>query len=144
MSHSSFSQQHGTKAMASQITNQGEERIIVHEGELPHYFPPGHTKTVNVRLVEASFNGVFELIHGTLGPGAEVEAHQHELEYQVFYIVSGTARFTLGANLPAICGAGSVIRIPPRMVHQISNIGGDPLELIIVYSPPLPRSGDRA
>ncbi|HLI13452.1 MAG TPA: cupin domain-containing protein [Alphaproteobacteria bacterium] len=112
---------------------------IVKLADLPRYQPPGHTGTTNVLLVEASFNGHFELVLGTLDPGGEAERHHHSRESQVIYILAGQARVTLGNGEPQTCGPETVIRIPPRVDHEVVSLGPDPLRLMIVYSPPLAR-----
>lgn len=119
---------------------QTPQKSIVQERDLPPYSPPGHSDTVNRRLVRGDFAGTFELIHGTIAPGGEAEAHSHEREHQVVYILSGDAQVTLGTGQPTTCRNGDVVRIPPGLLHRVVNTGSVPLELIIVYSPPLPPS----
>ena len=116
--------------------------LIAQDSELRRYAPPGHAGTVNVRLVEKEFCGAFEMIHGTLAPGGEAERHRHEREHQVIYLLDGEAMVELG-DAPAVrCGAGAVIRIPPRLDHRLVNTGPTPLKLIVLYSPPLPPRDD--
>ena len=119
---------------------QTPQKSIVHERDLPPYSPPAHSDTVNRRLVGGDFAGTFELIHGTIAPGGEAEAHSHEREHQVVYVLSGDAQVTLGTGQPTTCRSGDVVRIPPGLHHRVVNAGSVPLELIIVYSPPLPPS----
>ena len=120
---------------------QTHRTSIVHERDLPPYSPPAHSDTVNRRLVGGDFARTYELIHGTIAAGGEAEAHQHERESQVVYVLSGQARVTLGTDQPVTCLTGDVIKIPPGLRHHVVNTGNVPLELIIVYSPPLPASG---
>jgi mannose-6-phosphate isomerase-like protein (cupin superfamily) len=120
---------------------QTHRRSIVHERDLPPYSPPAHSDTVNRRLVGGDFAGTFELIHGTIAPGGEAEPHQRERESQVIYILSGQAQVTLGTDKPERCQSGDVVKIPPGLRHHVVNTGSVPLELMIVYSPPLPASG---
>ena len=122
---------------------QAQRPAIVHERDLQPYSPPGHSETVNRRLVGGDFAGTFELIHGTIAAGGEAEAHQHERESQVIYVLSGQARVTLGTGPPTVCQSGDVVQIPPGIRHHVVNTGSVPLELVIVYSPPLPASGAR-
>jgi len=119
------------------------EQLIEQQGDMPHYVPPGHEGTVNVRLVDRGFNGAFELVHGTVQPGGETLTHHHETEHQVIYVVAGAAEVTLGADAPVGCGPGCVIRIPPKLDHRVVSVGQEPLRVLIVYSPPLPDRDDR-
>ncbi len=117
-------------------------KLIEHADDMAHYAPPDHQGTVNVRLVERGFNGAFELVRGTVQPGGEAEPHLHVLEHQVFYITKGVAEVTLGDDPPALCKAGSIVRIPPGLMHRVVCAGAEPLEALIVYSPPLPDRDD--
>lgn len=119
-----------------------EQRWIAHAGDLARYAPPGHSGTVNVRLVDRSFCGTFEMIRGVVQPGGQADPHHHEREHQVMYVVGGEAEVTLGDAPPERCGPGAVVRIPPRLEHRVVCAGDEPLEVIIVYSPPLPPRDD--
>src|SRR5690606_378028 len=100
--------------------------------ELPRYSPPGHSGTVNRRLVDGSFCGNFEMVLGEIAPGGAAERHAHETEYQVIYIISGEADVTLGDQAPRRCGPGTVVRIPPKLEHEVIARGAEPLRLIVL------------
>jgi quercetin dioxygenase-like cupin family protein len=122
----------------------GGRPLVEHRDALPRYAPPGHTGTVNVRLVDRGFGAGLELVHGTLDPGGAASRHRHATEHQVVYILSGRARVQLGDAKPLECDPGTVVRIPPGLDHEVVNIGDSPLELLVIYSPPLaPRTETR-
>jgi len=79
-----------------------------------------------------------EFVQALLQPGGEAEPHFHEKEHQVFYVIAGQAEVTLGGEAPELCGPGTIVRIPPRLLHRVVATGPEPLEVLIVYSPPLP------
>ena len=116
--------------------------LIEHADELSRYAPPDHHGTVNVRLVEKDFCGSFELVRGIVQPGGEAEPHHHDPEHQVMYVISGQCEVTMGEDDPVLCGPGTIVRIPPRLVHRVQCVGGEPLDVVIVYSPPLPERND--
>ena len=116
--------------------------LIEHAGQLTRYAPPDHHGTVNVRLVEEDFCGTFEMIRGIVQPGGEAEPHAHEAEHQVMYVIAGEAEVTLGEAVPEICGPGTIVRIPPKLGHRVVCHGSEPLDVVIVYSPPLPKRAD--
>lgn len=116
--------------------------LIEHIDDLPAYAPPGHSGTRNVRLVEKDFCGRFEMILGEIAPGGAADTHAHDKEHQVIYILSGQAEVTLGDEPPRDCGPGTVIRIPPGLMHTVLATGAEPLKLIVLYSPPLPPRND--
>lgn len=111
--------------------------LIQHISELPAYSPPAHLGTVNRRLVDREFGAGFEMILGRVAPGGEASRHYHVDEIQVVYILKGEAAVTLGGEMPRRCGLGTVIRIPPGLPHEITTVGDETLEVIVLYSPPL-------
>ncbi len=119
-----------------------DQPLIAHAADLARYAPPAHSGTVNVRLVDKHFCGAFEMIRGVVQPGGQAEPHHHEREHQVMYVVGGEAEVTLGDEAPVRCGPGAVVRIPPLLAHRVLCAGAEPLEVIIVYSPPLPERDD--
>ena len=117
--------------------------LISHKDELDTYSPPGHAGTANVRLFDKSFCPAFEMILGTIEPGGIADKHHHETEHQAMYVLAGVAEVTLDDEIPVSCGPGAVIRLPPKVPHHVVSKGPDPLQLLIVYSPPLPRRDDK-
>ncbi len=115
--------------------------LIQHISDLPAYSPPAHSGTVNRRLVghEAGFG--FEMILGRVMPGGEASRHYHRAEAQIVYILKGEAMVALGQEPPRHCGPGTVIRIPPRLAHEVVTVGEEALECLVLYAPPLGPDG---
>ena len=113
--------------------------LIEHLEALPLYVPPGHSGTQNRRLTDRAFCENFELVLGEVAPGGEAETHHHDREHQAMYVLAGQCTVMLGDDGPVICGPGTIIRIPPHLEHEVLNSGDVPLNLLIVYSPPLAR-----
>jgi quercetin dioxygenase-like cupin family protein len=114
---------------------------IQHQDEIGGYLPPDHQGTVNVRLVDKDFCGAFEMNLGTVQPGGEAEPHSHDTEHQIFYVLEGECDVTLGDDEPVRCGPGTVVRIPPKLLHRVVAVGGQAMKGIVIYSPPLgPRN----
>jgi mannose-6-phosphate isomerase-like protein (cupin superfamily) len=92
----------------------------------------------------------------TLEPdGGQVPWHNQEQE-EVYFIVEGTGEACLGQER-MILESGQACYIPPRVFHQLTNVGERPLILIYVYGPAgevahwrqelegtLPRAGSQA
>ncbi len=114
-------------------------KVIEHISEMPSYAPPGHSGTSNVRLVDRAFAGGYELVLGTIEPGGTATRHHHETESQAMYVIAGRARVALGDTPLETHGPGTIFRIPPGLDHVVESLGPEPLRLLIVYSPPLPR-----
>ncbi len=112
---------------------------VEHIDDMPTYVPPGHSGTTNVRLVEEAFAGAFEMVLGRVEPGGKADNHHHVTEAQAMYVTGGRARVVLGDGSDDNYGPGTVFRIPPGMDHEVTSLGPDDLEVVIVYSPPLKR-----
>ncbi len=70
----------------------------------------------------------------TLEPdGGQVPWHNQEQE-EVYFISQGTGEACLGDER-IILRAGQAMYIPPRVHHQLTNIGKEPLIMIYVYAP---------
>ena len=123
------------------MADRRHQALIAHQDDIGGYVPPDHRGTVNIRLVDGSFCGAFEMNLGTVQPGGEAEPHFHETEHQVFYVLEGRCEVSLGDDPPVTCGPGTVVRIPPKLLHRVVAVGDDPMRGIVLYSPPLgPRN----
>jgi len=62
--------------------------------------------------------------------------HRHARHDEGFYVVSGTARFTVGAKTYD-APAGTLAMIPPGAPHTFANPGDEPLVLLNTFTPDL-------
>ena len=62
--------------------------------------------------------------------------HRHARHDEGFYVVSGTARFTVGAESYDV-PAGGLAMIPPGAPHTFANPGDQPLVLLNTFTPDL-------
>ena len=67
-------------------------------------------------------------------PGSESNAHSHEKNEEVFYVVSGEGYIVVGDERRAV-SAGSVVVAPPGETHQLQNPGNETLKVICSASP---------
>jgi quercetin dioxygenase-like cupin family protein len=130
--------QYGERGVSTNLSKD----LICHLDDLPTYAPPGHGGTVNVRLFDKSFCPNFEMILGVIEPGGVADKHHHKVEHQAMYVLGGMAEVTLGEEAPVACGPGTVVKLPPLVDHHVVSKGPEPLQLMIVYSPPLPKRDD--
>ena len=116
-------------------------KYVFHQDELMSYEPDAHRGVTNIRLIEPNqVNSRFEMIIGTVASGGAAEPHYHEEAFQVYYVLEGQGLVKTGDDPPADIRAGSVIVIPPGIVHSISATS-EQCRLIVIYSPPLPPDG---
>lgn len=70
----------------------------------------------------------------TLDPdGGQVPWHNQDQE-EVYFIIEGTGEMCLGDERQVIT-AGQAAYIPPRVFHQLTNIGKTPMKMLYCYGP---------
>jgi quercetin dioxygenase-like cupin family protein len=62
--------------------------------------------------------------------------HRHAEHDEGFYVVSGTARFTVGATAYD-APAGTLVMVPPGVPHTFSNVSDEPTVLLNTFTPDL-------
>jgi mannose-6-phosphate isomerase-like protein (cupin superfamily) len=73
----------------------------------------------------------------TLAPrSAGPPQHRHARHDEGFYVVSGTARFTIGTATHD-APAGTLAMIPPGAPHTFANPGDEPLVMLNTFTPDL-------
>jgi mannose-6-phosphate isomerase-like protein (cupin superfamily) len=73
----------------------------------------------------------------TLAPGsAGPPQHRHAEHDEGFYVVSGTARFTVGRT-DHEAPAGTLVMVPPGVPHTFANPGDQPLVMVNTFTPDL-------
>ncbi len=76
----------------------------------------------------------FSMGYVTLEPeGGQVPWHNQEQE-EVYFILEGAAEMCLGEERRTL-GTGQAVYIPPRVFHQLTNIGGAPCRMLYCYGP---------
>lgn len=74
------------------------------------------------------------LAEATLPPGARTEPHVHPRTEEVYYILRGLGRMTVGTDERQV-GPGDGILIPPGARHTIRNVGAEPLVFLCCCAP---------
>ena len=62
--------------------------------------------------------------------------HRHAQHDEGFYVVSGTARFTVG-DTSYDAAPGTLVMVPPGAPHTFANPGDDPAVLLNTFTPDL-------
>ena len=114
--------------------------LVVTPAAVAPYEPPGHTGTVNRRLVPppGMAMGRMEVVLGVLQPGGEALMHDHPDLDQAVYVLEGRCRVESGGEA-ADMGPGQIVYLPARYPHRVLSLGPQPLRLLVVYAPPLHR-----
>jgi mannose-6-phosphate isomerase-like protein (cupin superfamily) len=73
----------------------------------------------------------------TLAPrSAGPPQHRHASHDEGFYVVSGTARFTVGETVHD-APPGTLVMVPPGAPHTFANPGDEPLIMVNTFTPDL-------
>jgi mannose-6-phosphate isomerase-like protein (cupin superfamily) len=97
------------------------------------------TGPVRMRILEDGSTtghrlGVGEI---TIAPHTEgPPQHRHGRHDEGFYVVSGTARFTVG-DQAYDAGPGTLVMVPPGAPHTFANPGDEPAVLLNTFTPDL-------
>ena len=78
--------------------------------------------------------GAAEITLAPRSPGPQ--QHRHARHDEGFFVVSGTARFTVG-DAEYDAPAGSLVMVPPGAPHSFANPGARPLVMINTFTPDL-------
>lgn len=69
-----------------------------------------------------------------LPAGASVTRHHHLETEEIYYILSGEGRMTVGEESRTVT-AGDAIFIPRSRTHTLENTGAEPIRLLLVCGP---------
>ena len=73
----------------------------------------------------------------TLAPHSEgPPQHRHAQHDEGFYVVSGTATFTVGETV-YVAPKGTLVMVPPGAPHTFANPGDEPVVLLNTFTPDL-------
>jgi quercetin dioxygenase-like cupin family protein len=95
--------------------------------------------TTQMRILEDGHTTGHRLGMGeiTLAPHTEgPPQHRHARHDEGFYVVSGSARFTVGETTYE-APAGTLVMIPPGAPHTFENPGDEPAVLLNTFTPDL-------
>jgi pimeloyl-ACP methyl ester carboxylesterase/mannose-6-phosphate isomerase-like protein (cupin superfamily) len=98
-----------------------------------------HLGPVTMRILEDGSTTGHRLGLGeiTVAPHSDgPPQHRHAQHDEGFYVVAGTARFTVGPDSYEV-PAGSLAMIPPGAPHTFANPGDEPLVLLNTFTPDL-------
>ena len=74
------------------------------------------------------------LAEAAVPPGATTQAHYHLVSEEIYYILKGSGVVRLGTEEREVA-PGDGIAIPPGVVHEIHNSGGDDLVFMCCCAP---------
>ena len=69
-----------------------------------------------------------------LPPGAAVGRHHHLETEEIYYILRGEGRMTVGTETRDV-SAGDAVLVPRRSAHTLENTGTEPMTILLVCGP---------
>src|SRR5450432_1773384 len=76
----------------------------------------------------------FSMGNVTLEPnGGQVPWHNQEQE-EIYFVIEGTGEMCLGEEKSTL-STGQAVYIPPKVFHQLTNVGSTALRMIYCYGP---------
>ena len=121
-----------TESFASHqlLTNQQPMNYIFNTSHPTRYRFPTHINDLVMDRADAATSEVFIV---EMAPGEAPPLHQHGDTEQVFYVLQGRGRLTIGAQQVTFAVApGDVVRVPPGTLHSIECQGDDRLRYLAV------------
>lgn len=111
------------------------KQAIIRTAEQEEYLHPEHKLFFVRDVVGAATNKHLSLHRGRIEPNGEILMHSQP-QSETIYVLSGEVSCTLGAEESTL-GGGSCIVVPPEVERGLKNTGEQPVELLIVFAPPL-------
>lgn len=75
------------------------------------------------------------LAEARIPPGGSTIAHHHVKTEEIYYILEGAGRMTVGDESRNV-GPGDAVAIPPGVPHQLTNTGSGTMKLLCCCAPP--------
>jgi quercetin dioxygenase-like cupin family protein len=102
---------------------------------------PGKGKHVNmlgdilsIYLSKNKTNGTFSILDDKVYPGGGPPPHIQTREFEAFYILEGELDFNIDGK-KVTAKTGTVINIPPNVVHNFKNNTNSVVKMLIIIAP---------
>lgn len=109
--------------------------MIVINRELAHVINTPHGSEIRP-LIDRTTSDIelCSLAEEILPAGAAVGRHHHLLTEEIYYILQGRGRMTVGSEAREV-SAGDAVFIPLKQAHTLENTGDEPMRLLLVCGP---------
>ena len=93
-----------------------------------------HEVTVKVIVGDEESEGRYTIISDLWKVGFNVPSHYHNQHFETFYLLTGSAEWTVGGETHVV-RPGDAVYIPAHTTHSAKTLGDKPAHFILVYSP---------
>lgn len=113
--------------------NGNEENLkIIQPGKGKHVNMMGDI--LSICLSKDETNGTFSIIEDKIYPGGGPPPHIQTREFEGFYILEGELDFNIDGK-KVTAKTGTVINIPPNVVHNFRNNTNSVVKMLIIIAP---------
>ena len=113
------------------MTKEKEVQII-EPGGGKHVMISGDVNSI--LLAKNQTNGTYSIVEGRIYPGGGPPPHLQTREYEGFYILDGELIFNVEGK-QVISKAGTMINIPPNVIHSFKNNTDNIVRVLIIIAP---------
>lgn len=85
-----------------------------------------------VKVPSSETGGVYELCEEFCPPGFQSRTHAHRKDFETFYMVEGSATWTVGDETVEAT-QGTFIKIPPNVPHKV--VTRDGCRMLCIFGP---------
>jgi len=119
-------------------------RYFVRESDIAGYHPANHPGTLNKRLIGPETVGAkqLEVLVGHIQKGKGALPHAHPGIEQVCYMLEGRAVAEVGGQRQELHPGDSCF-FPADAMHTFTVVSGEPVRVLVIYSPPYEESPER-
>jgi mannose-6-phosphate isomerase-like protein (cupin superfamily) len=111
---------------------------LIRTEEIEPFEPEGHWGLDSRWLVRSGHDVRLQVCDMEADGGAE--AHVHDADEQVFYVISGELRVSDGSGTDVTVRAGQALRIPAGVPHGTTNTAATPTRYLAFTYPAAPAS----
>ena len=108
---------------------------IIRTAEQDEYHLADHPLFFVRDVVTKEHSAHLSLHRGRIEPGGEITPHRQQ-HTETIYILSGDVACSLGNEVYEL-GSGTCLVIESNALRGLKNIGDQPVELLVVFTPPL-------
>lgn len=85
-----------------------------------------------VKVPSSATNGTYEICEETCPAGFESKKHSHRNDFETFYMVDGSATWSVGDETIEAT-KGTIINIPPNTPHKVVTKNG--CRMVLIFGP---------
>lgn len=90
--------------------------------------------TAKIIVGDNESEGRYTIVDSVWKLGFVVPDHYHKKHFEVFYLLSGSAEWTVNGETHEL-KPGDAVYIPANSVHNAKQLGKEPTKFLLIYSP---------